>query len=877
MSALESLLFHGGAPAWEQPELTSLNRLAPRATVCGRPRQSLDGTWDFALVPRPSEAPAASDFVPVEVPGLWTMQGFAPPAYTNVVMPFDDKPPTVPDANPTGVYRRRFARPSGERVVLHFGGSEGALFVTLNGEPVGIAKDARTPAEFDVTERLEASNELVVAVVQWSDARFIEDQDQWWHGGLPRSVFLYTTPHEHIADVFARGDMRGHLALAVDGPPGRARLVDPDGAVVLDEPVDTRLDADIVEPRLWSAETPELYTLTVTGADDEVSCQVGFRSVAISGRRLLVNGRPVRICGVNRHDHDDVRGRAVTPELMEADARLMKAFNVNAVRCSHYPNDPYWLDLCDRLGLYVVDEANIEAHAYYDDLCADPRYADAFSERVRNMVERDKNHPSIIFWSLGNESGYGPNHDAAADWVRERDPSRPLHYEGAIARDWSGGRRATDVICPMYADVDSISAWADKPTDDPRPLILCEFSHAMGNSNGGLADYYAAFDRHAALGGGYVWEWIDHGIRRTDDRGREYWAYGGDFGEPRHDANFCADGLVWPDRTPHPAMHELKYLAAPVRVEHLGNGRFRVENRYAFRDLSHLRATGNDHEIPLDREFTLDLAGRDHVTFRFYDGDHEIAWQQLELRAPEAAPVSRLGPASPSDVPFLLDGPHLQLWRAPTDNDGLPLHASRNVGPLARWLELGLDREIPAGIVHRHTISRVEGGVLFEHEVEVPEELADLPRIGVTLTFAAGLERLEYLGRGPWENYPDRQASAMVGRYRSTVGDEYVPYIAPQEHGHHGDTRWLTLTDQQGRGIRVTGQPTIGFSVSHFTAADLTAARHTIDLEPRAEVILNLDHAQRGLGTASCGPDTAARYRIAAGTHRFAYVIQPVG
>jgi beta-galactosidase len=839
---------------WERPELTSQGRVPPSATL-RRPSVSLNGRWDFALLPHPEAA--VQEWSTIEVPGLWTMQGFARPQYTNVQMPFDDQPPTVPEDNPTGVFRRPFARPVGERVVLHFGGSEGALFVELNGEPLGIHKDSRTPAEFDVTDRLEDDNELVCAVVQWSDASFVEDQDQWWHGGLPRDVFLYATPREYIADVFARGYADGRFE--VDAP-GEIRLVDADGRTVLDGP--GRLN----DPRLWSAEAPHLYTLHVTAGDDEVSTQVGFRTVEIAGRQLLVNGKPVRICGVNRHDHDDRRGRAVTRELMEADVRLMKAFNVNAVRCSHYPNDPYWLDLCDRHGLYVIDEANIEAHAYYDNLCADPRYADAFMERVRNMVERDKNHPSVILWSLGNESGYGPNHDAAADWLRERDPTRPLHYEGAIARDWSGGHRATDVVCPMYADVDAIEAYA-RDSEDPRPLILCEFSHAMGNSNGGLADYYAAFDRHEALQGGFVWEWIDHGIRVGD-----HWAYGGDFGETRHDANFCADGLVWPDRTPHPAMYELKYLAAPLEVEHLGGGRFRIHNRNLFTELDHLRGEWEGGELPTSGEFALDVGDRDHVTMRFYDGDREVAWRQFELRPPKAPELRRVGPAS-IDFPDLLDGPHLQLWRAPTDNDGLPLHPGRAVGPLERWLELGLDTGLD--VPHRMEVHRLEdGGLLFEHEVEVP---ADLPRIGVVLTLAPGLERLEYFGRGPWENYPDRQASAVVGRYESTVTDEYVPYIAPQEHGHHGDVRWLRLTREDGTGIEVRGLPTIGFSASHFTAADLTAARHTSDLQPRPEVILSLDHAQRGLGTASCGPDTSPRYRLSAGTYRFAYVVQQLG
>jgi beta-galactosidase len=839
---------------WERPELTSQGRVTPSATL-RRPGVSLNGRWDFALLPHPEAA--VREWATIEVPGLWTMQGFAPPQYTNVQMPFDEKPPRVPEDNPTGVFRRRFPRPAGERVVLHFGGSEGALFVELNGEPVGIHKDSRTPAEFDVTELLEDDNELVCAVVQWSDASFVEDQDQWWHGGLPRDVFLYATPQEYIADVFARGYADGRFE--VDAP-GDVRLLDADGGTVLDGP--GRLEG----ARLWTAETPHLYTLVVTLGDDEVSCQVGFRTVEIAGRQLLVNGKAIRICGVNRHDHDDRRGRAVTRELMEVDVRQMKRFNVNAVRCSHYPNDPYWLDLCDRHGLYVIDEANIEAHAYYDELCDDPRYAAAFLERVRNMVERDKNHPSVILWSLGNESGYGPNHDAAADWVRERDPTRPLHYEGAINRDWSGGQRATDVVCPMYADVDSIEAYA-RDSGDPRPLILCEFSHAMGNSNGGLADYYAAFDRHDALQGGFIWEWIDHGIRVGD-----HWAYGGDFGEERHDANFCADGLVWPDRTPHPAMYELKYLAAPLEVEHLGGGRFRIHNRNLFSDLTHLRGEWEGGELPTSGEFTLDVAGREHVTMRFYDGDHEVAWRQFELRAPSAPEVRRVEPAS-IDLPDVLDGPHLQLWRAPTDNDGLPLHPGRSAGPLERWLELGLDQGL--SVPHRQEVTRLEdGGLLFEHEVEVP---ADLPRIGVVFTLAPGLERLEYLGRGPWENYPDRQASAVVDRYRSTVDGEYVPYIAPQEHGHHGDTRWLRLTREDGTGIEVRGMPTIGFSVSHFTTQDLTAARHTSDLQPRREVILNLDHAQRGLGTASCGPDTSPRYRLSAGTYRFSYVIQQLG
>ena len=941
--ALESLLAAGGGRSWEAPELTSLNRVAPHATLDrgAEWELSLDGRWEFRLAARPEDALHESAWQEIEVPGLWTMQGFAAPHYTNIAMPFPERPPRVPDANPTGTYRRRFELPPawrGRRVVLHFGAAEGALHVLVNGRPVGISKDSRTPAEFDVTElvRRDGPNELVAVLVQWSDASFVEDQDQWWHAGLSRDVLLYATAPTYIADLLARGDLdadcrdgRLRVAARIEGgsAPLELRLLDPDGRTVHAGPLDPAgAELPVPAPRRWSAEDPALYTVVVTLGAERVSCRVGFRRVEVAGGRLLVNGRPVRICGVNRHDHDDVRGRAVTRATMEADLRLMKRANVNAVRTSHYPNDPYWLDLCDRHGLYVVDEANLEAHAHYDELCRDPRYEAAFVERVRNMVERDKNHPCVILWSLGNESGYGPNHDAAAAWVREADPSRPLHYEGAIARDWSAGRRATDVVCPMYASVEAIEAWA-ATSDDPRPLILCEYSHAMGNSNGGLADYFAAFERHGALQGGFVWEWIDHGIRRTDPAGRPYWAYGGDFGDEPNDANFCADGLVWPDRTPHPALDELKYLSQPVGVEAVdaARGRFRIRNRYDFLDLSGLRGTWeltadgavvDGGELPAADEVALDLSpgdGERFVTFRFALREatwwapegHEVAHEQIALpsRPRRAAPAAGGDVAALVDPetgalrdPAVLDGPRLTLWRAPVDNDGLRLLPHKRRQPLARWLELGLDRlelrleDVRAAgsaieVEHRASgrdrwddvrhLRRyrllAQGELLVESEVHLGPDLRDLPRVGDVLVLRPGLERLRWHGHGPRESYPDRCASAVVGHFESTVQEQYVPYILPQEHGHHGEVRWLSLTDESGAGLEVRGCPRLGFSASHLTAADLYAARHTSDLEPRAETVVHLDHAQRGLGTASCGPDTHPRHRLTASSYRFAY------
>jgi beta-galactosidase len=885
------------------PELASLGRLPPGATLRRDPRRvrTLDGRWEFRLAPRPEAAPAAlaraRGWDEVDVPGLWTMQGYGRPYYTNVRMPFAERPPDVPSDNETGIYRITFRVPRGWRsrpVVLHFGGSEGVLYVLVNGHPVGIAKDARTPAEFDVTELVDhgGDNELVAVVVRWSDASFVEDQDQWWQAGLPRSVQLLSPT---IRDVFWRADATGAFGVVADVAEGEARLVDTRGQTVAGARLGEQ--TGLARPRLWSAEQPSVYRLEVEAGGETVSCDVGFRTVEVRDRQLLVNGKAVLLAGVNRHEFDDRTGRVVSRASMEADVALMKRHNVNAVRCSHYPNDPYWLELCDRHGLYVVDEANLESHAYYDELCDDETYRAQWLERVANMVERDKNHPSVILWSLGNESGYGANHDAAAGWVRRRDPSRPLHYEGAIARDWHGGRTATDVVCPMYADVGSIVRFAEEATDDPRPLVLCEYSHAMGNSNGGLADYWRAFRAHRALQGGFVWEWVDHGIR-VDDAHGGHWAYGGDLGDEPNDGNFCADGIVWPDRVPHPALAELAYLAQPVGVTGGRGGRFRVENRRSFTSLADLDGTW---ELTVDGDVVkrgrlprlrvapgeateLRLAlpagpGERFVTFRFHAGDDEVAHDQVRV---SGSPRRRLGRtrAFAGDVfpDLVVAQPRLQLWRAPTDNDGLPLVPDKHVGPLDRWLELGLDGDDVSHLAtHGQRVRELaDGGLLVENVVELAPGVDDLPRVGVVLALREGLEQLEWYGRGPWEAYGDRLASTVVGRFRSTVSDEYVPYIHPQEHGHHPEARWVRLTAADGAGIEVAGVPTIGFGASHFTAADLTGARHTSDLRPRAETILSLDAAQRGLGTASCGPDTDERYRLRERRYAFAYVVRRI-
>ena len=1035
----------GATKTWMHPETVSLGRLPARATLYPHPDietakayrpdislpessphvRSLNGDWRFSLVERPEAIPEAfiqpdfddADWADLPVPSNWTMHGYDRPQYTNVQMPFDTAPPNVPDDNPTGLYRTRFEVPAdwdGRRIVLQIGGAESVLYVWVNGRPVGMGKDSRLPHEFDVAAwvRPGGDNLLACAVVKWSDASFVEDQDQWWMGGIHRDVRLYSTAPTYLADLFARAtlddDYRdGRLKITAklgfsgepeDGWEVEAQLYDDDGQAVLAEPLRGAVkaatpgynpyrgplglitfDAEVAAPRLWSSETPNLYTLVVSlrrgdeSAIEATSCRVGFRRVELGDRELLINGKPVLIRGMNRHEHDPVRGKAVTRENMIADIKLMKQFNVNAVRNSHYPNAEAWYDLCDAYGLYLVDEANLESHGFLHTLCNDPRYASQFLERAVRMVERDKNHPSVIVWSLGNESGYGPGHDAMAGWIRHVDPSRPLHYEGAVW-GWetsAAGARASDLICPMYAPIDAIVTWAE--ADDPgdrRPLILCEYSHAMGNSNGSLGDYWDAFETHHGLQGGFIWEWCDHGIARLTEDGRPFMAYGGDFGDKPNDLNFCCDGIVSAEREPHPGLWEFKSLAQPLAVRWIDaeTGRVEVVNKRDFTSLSDLRGTWSlevdGREIaagelprldtpPGEAEAVTIAAPRPElvpgqegflmVRFALAEATpyapagHEVAWSQLPAQLPVSAStlIHSRGPPAALAVhdsgdrvsvtgdgfeatfsrltggldglvwrnhPIILAGPRLQVWRGATDNDGIKGWPGQTRRALGRWKAAGLNELMLAparltvergedgatvrveqiaacgaaaeAVIHRHDyLIHADGRIEVRNRFRVDPAVADLPRLGVSLTLPEGFETMAWFGRGPLENYSDRRRAAWVGRFEGTVAGQYVPYVLPQEHGNKTELRWIELAGPQAV-VRFTPEAFCEGSASHFTPEDLFAARHVTDLTPRAEVLVNLDVAQRGLGTASCGPDTLERYRIAAGDHALNFGIQ---
>ena len=646
---------------WQSPECVGINRLPARANLFNFPDEksarqvgknfspwvkNLNGNWKFHYTINPETlerdcidpATDESKWDDIVVPGCFNMQGYGKPHYTNVQMPWDNLPPNVPDENPTGVYRRTFELGNDwneRKTILHFGGVESVFWVYVNGQEVGYSKDSRTSTEFDISDFLkDGKNQLTVIVVKWSDASFLEDQDHWWMAGIYRDVYLRSVPKNSIADLFATASLddnyeNGQLELKLHANftdsfkywKYKCQLYNADGVAVFDAPVETgiigkpetfypaskdpqrtknKIIIDVPGVEKWSAESPYLYTLTVSLVDpkdkvvDATGIKIGFRNIQIKNRELLINGQAVLINGVNRHDHDDTHGKTISIELMKRDLELMKQFNFNAIRTSHYPNAPEFYDLCDEYGFYVIDEANIEHHAFYNDLCSNPQWATAFVDRAVRMVERDKNHPCIYAWSLGNESGCGENHAAMAGWLRFFDPSRTLHYEGASHSGFFNkidnlNMVVTDYIAPMYASVDECVAWVKEQTD-PRPLILCEYSHAMGNSNGNLKEYFEIFEKYHGLQGGFIWEWVDHGIKQVDKNGTEYWAYGGDFGDEPNDSNFCTDGLVWPDRTPHPAMYEFKKLAQPLGVSALdtAQGRFEIFNKNYFVDLSYL-------------------------------------------------------------------------------------------------------------------------------------------------------------------------------------------------------------------------------------------------------------------------------------------------
>jgi len=594
--------------------------------------QSLNGNWKFHWTAKPADRPKeffqirfdTDHWDEIPVPSNWQMQGYGIPIYISGGYSFPIDPPNVPhEYNPVGSYRRNFTIPENwedRQVFIHFAGVKSAFYLWINGQKVGYSQGSMTPAEFNITRYINpGKNSVAVEVYRWSDGSYLEDQDMWRFSGIYRDVFIFSTPELHIRDFWARSQLdqqyrnaQLHISPILhnfgdNSSPYHTievNLYDRDGRIVNLRPALKKtipslspntehtitLSTQVKNPLKWTAETPYLYILVLTLRDKQnritevEQCRFGFRTVEIKNGQLLVNGKAVLIKGVNRHEHDPDYGRAVPYNRMLQDIKILKQNNINAVRTSHYPNHPLWLDLCDRYGIYLVDEANIESHGmgYQPDITLgnNPEWKEAHLDRAIRMVERDKNHPSVILWSMGNEAGDGVNFKAVSTWMHRRDPTRPIHYEQAKTKSH------VDVVSPMYASIEKIVDYARK--EQTRPLILCEYAHAMGNSVGNLKDYWEVIHQYDQLQGGFIWDFIDQGLRKKNTKGQEYWAYGGDYGDLPNDNNFCCNGILQPDRTPNPALYEVKkvYQYVRVKAQDLIHGKIRVTNGYDFLNLN---------------------------------------------------------------------------------------------------------------------------------------------------------------------------------------------------------------------------------------------------------------------------------------------------
>lgn len=1015
---------------WENPGVFAEGREVPRATLfpfatveaalggdfdASPYFRSLNGQWRFRYSPRPADRPVGfhtvgydiSSWDSITVPSNWEMQGYGTPIYTNITYPFPANPPYIAhDDNPVGSYKRTFDIPAdwaGRRVYLHFDGSTAGMYVWVNGRKAGYVQSTKNPAEFDITDLVrQGGNELACEVYRWTDGSYLEDQDFWRLSGIDRDVYLYSTADTRIADMFARAGLDGRYRdgeLSVDvtldnrsADDARRTLTltlyDADGKKVVSRhknvdlpagrPTNITFDARIAKVNKWSGETPYLYTLVATLADrrgnviESTSARVGFRKVEIKDSRLMVNGKPLEVHGVNLHEHHQTNGHVVDSATMIDDIRTMKQHNINAVRMSHYPQSPLWYELCDRYGLYLVDEANIEIHGLGADLQGPydksrhpahrPQWKEAILDRQYTLVERDKNHPSVIVWSMGNECGNGANFQAAYDWIKSRDTTRPVQFEQA------GEGANTDIVCPMYPLVDDMKRYAAR-TDVTRPYIMCEYAHAMGNSTGNFPEYFEIIRSSPHMQGGFIWDWVDQGLLARDENGDPYWAYGGDFGAYRytHDENFCINGLVQPDRTPHPGLAEVKKVYQDIQFTSADprSGAVTVANNFHYRNFDRYRLSWELLEngrvaargemdavdIPAGTQKTvrLPLPATDFDNGSEYhlsvyaltcEGDdlipagHEVAREQFAIAGKDR--FMPAGPARGSVVmdesadayvfdtdsgvrvavdrrtgslaeysvggrPLLTRSPEPSFWRAPTDNDRgngahIRLNAWRCAGQNRRLVSL---EHTVADSLHHVTVGYrlpdvsadytlvytvyPDGRLGIAATVEGDGDMPELMRFGMQMALDSRYDNFSWYGRGPGENYADRNTASFMGVWSGKVADQFYPYIRPQETGNKTGVRWASLTDGNGRGIMVHGLQPLDVSALDVTPENLDPGllkhqMHNSDVRhDRHKVYLNVDLGQRGLGgDDSWGRPPHAPYQLSDRRYSYGFVISPL-
>ena len=1011
------------SPAWLDPNVNQQNREPRRAHFFAFENidkakgdksasarfLSMEGMWKFNFVKNHQDAPKDfftlkyddAKWVDFPVPGLFELNGYGDKIYKNMgyawCTTFENNPPYVSETNNyTGSYRRTFDLPAdwkGQEVFFHVGSATSNLSVWVNGKFVGYSEDSKVAAEFNITKYLKAGKNLIaMQIMRWCDGSYLEDQDFWRFTGIAREVYLYATPKTHIQDITIGQDyVDGKGLLSVDAKivGGKAdleaQLFDADGNEVI-APIRSLslpkgLSATIESAKPWTAETPNLYTLYILlkkGGEtlEVVKKKIGFRHIEIKGGQLLVNGQPILIKGADRHELDPDGGYIVPVERMIQDIKIMKQLNINAVRTCHYPDDPRWYDLCDEYGIYLTAESNLESHGmgYREKtLAKNEAYAKAHIERQEGNVISFKNNPSIIVWSLGNEAGYGPNFEKAYDWVKAYDKTRPCQFEQAR----HDGK--TDIFCPMYMGYEDCEKYAQ--TDNPRPLIQCEYAHAMGNSMGGFKEYWDIIRKYPKYQGGYIWDFVDQGMRDVSPvTGKEIFTFGGDYGRyPASDYNFNCNGIIAPDRRLNPHAYEVRYYYqnAWITDKGLKEGKIEVYNENFFKSLDDLELvwTIKKHSGTIDisgiapqqrKQITDEALAKTLTKVLSHHQDEEIL-VNFEFRSREAQPLidkgqvlarqqfipqsyhfpelttvpepaalglplatkgtqegakeettsyiqlslagttltigKRSGMIDYLDVdgsPMLLDRRSVlpEFWRAPTDNDygaGLQNRLGIWKNPQMKLTDFKVDGntvettfdmpEVKAKLTMTYTLTAEGEVIVREHFVPTTTELPPMFRYGMQLQMPKAFDRIQYYGRGPVENYIDRNSSEFLGVYNNKVADEYFPYVRPQESGNHTDVRWFRVLNEQGRGLEFYSNAPMEASALNFLVEDLDDGpvkdkvwgHHSGDLIERPLTQIHLQQRQMGLGCVnSWGAWPRQEYQIPCKEYDFTFAIKPV-
>lgn len=994
-------------PEWQSQYAVGLNKLTPHTYVwpytdvsdIEKPGgyehspyyMSLNGKWKFNWVKNPDNRPKdfyqpsyyTGGWADINVPGNWERQGYGTAIYVNETYEFDDKmfnfkknPPLVPyKENEVGSYRRTFKVPAdwkGRRVVLCCEGAISFYYVWVNGKLLGYNQGSKTAAEWDITDVLnDGENVVAMEVYRWSAGAYLECQDMWRLSGIERDVYLYSTPKQYIADYKVTSSLeKDHykegifgLEVIVEGPSATASsiaytLKDAAGKAVLQDEINIKSrglsnfiafdEKRIPNVKAWSAEHPNLFTLILElknqrGTVTELTgCEVGFRTSEIKDGRFCVNGVPTLVKGTNRHEHSQL-GRTVSKELMEQDIKLMKQHNINLVRNSHYPTHPYWYQLCNRYGLYMIDEANIESHGMgYGpaSLAKDSTWLPAHMDRTLRMYERSKNHPAIVIWSLGNESGNGINFERTYDWLKSVENNRPVQYERAELN------YNTDIYCRMYRSVDDIKEYVARK-DITRPFILCEYLHTMGNSGGGLKEYWDVFENEPMAQGGNVWDWVDQAFREVDANGKWYWTYGGDYGpkDVPSFGNFCCNGLVNADREPNPHLLEVKKVYQNVKTTLLDqkNMKLRIKNWYDFTNLNeyvfHWNVTGDNGEILAEGTNVLDCAP--HATIDvslgnvglpksvreaylnvswtrkeaspLVDANWEVAYDQFLLSGnknkmsyrPQKAEATAFTVDKQTGAlsSLTLDGKELlatpitlSLFRPATDNDNRDKNGAR------LWRNAGLDhltqqvvslKEGKNSTVASVKIMNAKGkevgiaefvytldksGAVKVQTTFQPDTMIvkSMARLGLTFRMEDKYGQVSYLGRGENETYVDRNESGRIGLNQTTAERMFHYYVTPQSTGNRTDVRWTKLTDEAGQGIFIESGRPFQMSVIPFSDEQLEKARHINELERDGMLTVHLDAEQAGVGTATCGPGVLPQYLVPLKKQSFEFTLYPV-